>query len=145
SSFIVVLYTLGFRRRYRYIVMLFAMAAIITLSVYGDLFTGSFSTTFGVINSVLVISICLIWYIHKVSLVDETMIYTDPFFWYTTGLFLWASVFLLRILPAQFLRFRDGQFLSLLHALNLGVNIISNALFIMGLKMANKQMCNYDN
>lgn len=136
AFFFACLYAIRLRGFHRFLVLIFIACTIAILLFSGNLTTTTFDTSFGIINSVFVIAVCLVWYIYKVSIVDEALIYSDPYFWYTTAMFMWSSVFLLRILPAQFLQFRDQQFLTLLHSLNLGVNVISNLLFFIGLRAA---------
>lgn len=136
--FVCSLYTFVQRSFYKKILLVLFIVLIGFLLFSGQLLNKTFDTTFGVSISLFILLVCLLWYVHKIQEVSAASIFADPFFWYSTGLFLWASVFLLRILPAQFLQFRDKEFLRLLQNLNFGVNIISNILFAIGLFKSHK-------
>ena len=121
------------------ILVVLMVVTIILLLFTGDLLNNTFSATFGASISLYIMALCVIWYINKIEDVSEKSIFIDPFFWYTTGLFMWSSLFLLRILPAQFLQFRDKEFLKMLQHLNLGINVISNILYAVGLNCSRKK------
>lgn len=109
------------------------LLTLLFLIFSGELTHTYFNTTYGVSISLFIIIICLIWYINKIADVSSLSIFSDPFFWFTTGLFLWSAVFLLRILPAEFIQNKDENFMNLLRILNYVVNLVSNTLFFVGL------------
>lgn len=65
-----------------------------------------------IIQAFLYILLTLNWFYKQIKDTDQFLIYKKLNFWLSTGLLLWSSVYIFRILPAYFFAHEDLSFLK---------------------------------
>ena len=91
---------------------------------YYDNKNGFFCSIFFLVNSTF-------WFYQKLKSDEIIKISDTPYFWISTGLLLWSTVFLFRIIPIYY--FKDDDFQDILKAFVNAVNIIMYLLFYIAL------------
>ncbi|WP_143884917.1 hypothetical protein [Chryseobacterium binzhouense] len=85
-------------------------------------------------QALIYVALAITWFFKQIKNTDEILIYKKVNFWLSSGLLLWSTIYIFRILPAYFFAKEDHYFLkNTLNEIYQTSVIITYILFFRGL------------
>lgn len=119
-----------FKNRFSNIIFI---SSILFYLIFTKFYSKEFDIKIGILISLYYIFCSLVWFYKKISSINEAPITNDPDFWVSTGILMWSSFFIFRVIPMFFLRENDQQFLDVLRTIQNFINILMYLMFFIAM------------